>query len=508
MYSFNLDYIFDKVYDVVLSVKYFWYFTVLGYDEKRYLESVSNEVWDGLRDRGWFEKGYITSEENRIDNFLNMIGFNTKLDTDGDGVPNLKDNKPLDTNNFTQEKTKEVFGADMNMGDKIKSFFGLDILDTDKDGVPDSYEVKHSMNINKPDSDGDGILDSEEVFKGLSPMNADQDRDGILDGRDAYPLDINRSVVESDVDSDGDGIGDRFENILGSDLNNPDSDGDGLSDGADQYINNKLNTVHSLQSFTNEGVFSGLTFSVQNDILRFLSDLISLLTLFLLPLSMYIFYKWYVQIDHDIKHYYHLFHHAYGYKHHDGDEGHGKNNHGGKKKNFLDKVLDKIFGVEKYAKKLEGSDKNTAHNKNFSEIKNSIDKDKDFHKNTHTESAENNTIHHVVDPGIISVSVLEKDKRWEIVDKYMNEKDEVFWRLGIIEADNILDDALKNKGYSGQNLGERLINANFRTIDLAWDAHKIRNKIAHAGSNYNLTDREARRAYIMFETVLQDLKVI
>jgi hypothetical protein len=498
VYSFNLDYIFDKVYDLLLSVRYFWYFDVLKYDQKQYLDSVSNEVWDGLRDRGWFDASSPDGGENRIDSVLNAIGVNTKLDTDGDGISNIKDSNPLDTNNFSQEKIKEVFGTNFSFADKFNNFFGLPILDTDRDGVPDSYEIKYGMNISSADSDSDGILDSEEVFKGLNAMNADQDRDGILDGRDAYPTDTRRSVIESDIDSDGDGVGDRFENILGSNKNNPDTDGDGLRDGVDQYINNKLNTVNSLQNFSNEGVFSGLTFSVQNDILRFLADVISLLHLFLIPLFMYVFYKWYEQMDHDIKHYYHLFHDAYGY---DSEmHGGGHNNHGGKhRRSKLDKFLDKIFGVDKYAKKLNYTHKESTHNKNFSEIKHSIE---------NNENMGSNTIHHVVGPVIMDSISEEKDKRWEIVERYMNEKEEVFWRLGIIEADNMLDDAMKSKGYAGNSLGERMLNANFRTIDLAWDAHKIRNKIAHAGSNYSLTDREARRAHVMFETVLKELRVI
>ena len=52
------------------------------------------------------------------------------------------------------------------------------------------------------------------------------------------------------------------------------------------------------------------------------------------------------------------------------------------------------------------------------------------------------------------------------------------------------------------------IKVNFKSIDLAWEAHKVRNNIAHAGVNFELTEREARKAFVMYESVLKDLKVI
>jgi hypothetical protein len=78
------------------------------------------------------------------------------------------------------------------------------------------------------------------------------------------------------------------------------------------------------------------------------------------------------------------------------------------------------------------------------------------------------------------------------------------WKLAIIEADIILDDTLKQKGYLGTSLGERLKSisgAQMSTINDAWEAHKVRNRIAHDGADFVLTKR------LLDETISRYLRV-
>jgi hypothetical protein len=66
------------------------------------------------------------------------------------------------------------------------------------------------------------------------------------------------------------------------------------------------------------------------------------------------------------------------------------------------------------------------------------------------------------------------------------------WKLAIIEADIILDETLKQKGFQGMSLGERLKDASSlhtSTINDAWEAHKVRNRIAHDGADFVLTKK-------------------
>lgn len=77
-----------------------------------------------------------------------------------------------------------------------------------------------------------------------------------------------------------------------------------------------------------------------------------------------------------------------------------------------------------------------------------------------------------------------------------------------LEADNLLDAVLTDKGYLGSTLSDKLSQANFKNIDLAWSAHKIRNRIAHDGMNFVLTERIAKSTIESFRSVFKELKVI
>ncbi len=51
------------------------------------------------------------------------------------------------------------------------------------------------------------------------------------------------------------------------------------------------------------------------------------------------------------------------------------------------------------------------------------------------------------------------------------------WQVAIIQADKLLDQALKARGFSGQTMGDRLKSSH--AGDKVWAAHKLRNRIAH-----------------------------
>jgi len=85
------------------------------------------------------------------------------------------------------------------------------------------------------------------------------------------------------------------------------------------------------------------------------------------------------------------------------------------------------------------------------------------------------------------------------------------WQLAIIEADIILDEMTQAMRVPGENLGERLKNierSDFFTLDLAWEAHKVRNQIAHAGTSYTLTRREAKRIIDLYREVFHEFGYI
>jgi hypothetical protein len=104
-----------------------------------------------------------------------------------------------------------------------------------------------------------------------------------------------------------------------------------------------------------------------------------------------------------------------------------------------------------------------------------------------------------------------KNTRWESIQKHIMENSPEAWRIAIIEADIMLDETLREAGYAGQSIGEMLKSANtqsFKTVQDAWDAHKVRNDIAHVGSDFVLTKRTAQETIMHFERVFREFGVI
>lgn len=82
------------------------------------------------------------------------------------------------------------------------------------------------------------------------------------------------------------------------------------------------------------------------------------------------------------------------------------------------------------------------------------------------------------------------------------------WREAVLQADIILDKALQWHKIAGNNLGERLKTASHQltkpTLDAAWQAHKVRNRLAHE-LHYRLTPAESYAALDNIKKVLKEL---
>ena len=81
------------------------------------------------------------------------------------------------------------------------------------------------------------------------------------------------------------------------------------------------------------------------------------------------------------------------------------------------------------------------------------------------------------------------------------------WKLAIIEADIELERMLEAAGYPGATIGEKLKSANrdtFTTLQDAWEAHKVRNRIAHDGADFVLTKRLANETITRYQKVFNE----
>ncbi|MGC1439687.1 MAG: putative Ig domain-containing protein [Burkholderiaceae bacterium] len=198
-----------------------------------------------------------------VDYRLTITGSTVGIDSDGDGVPNVRD---LDSDNDGQFDVAEAGGVDANFdgiidepatnqgslsnptnsdGDSLPDYLDIESantsnngtdfdltgtlvqsLDTNNDGVINSNDATggtdanengiddaiEALDLNGPDTDGDGIPDTTDP---------DDDNDGVLDISDAFPLDATESV-----DTDGDGQGNNADT---------DDDNDGTPDASDAF---------------------------------------------------------------------------------------------------------------------------------------------------------------------------------------------------------------------------------------------------------------------------------
>jgi len=87
-------------------------------------------------------------------------------------------------------------------------------------------------------------------------------------------------------------------------------------------------------------------------------------------------------------------------------------------------------------------------------------------------------------------------------------KEEKTMSMSVVNADKLLDEALKSIGYSGNNFAERLVSAKQQLKDrkAVWAAHKLRNKIVHE-STYESSKAEVKKALKGYLGALKDLRV-
>lgn len=463
MYSLSIDYLFNRIYDALLWIKYVTLFVIMRKDPEEYLAEHEYRIWDGLRDRGWFD-AYFANKNPIVPDaevhtplwqkVLEMFGVQLQ-DSDGDGIPDIRDVSPYDSANLTQAELKERYQADYTFMDYVRDFFGFSPKDADGDGVPDSYEDAHGMDKKNPDMDNDGLPDGEEIRLGTNPRNNDTDGDSVIDGRDEAPTDSSVSSVGEDTD--GDGVSDRIETLLGMDTTKVDTDNDGIPDGFDTYAldpnNNSL-----IPSFDVNAATQGIHFSVQNPFLALIVDLLSIATIAVLLVLVYASCRWFIAFFAALVHYEHLFKH----------DSHGR-----------DASLHTVKDTQSH------------HDKD--DIPSYIP-GLPMHEEAPTTPP--------------TIEEFEEHPRFAIIKGYMSSTSEALWRIGIMESDTMLHEVLIEKGYEGETLGDMLKTVKFNTVNLAWDAHRTRNKIAHDGSAYALSEHEAKRIFGMYEAVFRELKAI
>lgn len=102
----------------------------------------------------------------------------------------------------------------------------------------------------------------------------------------------------------------------------------------------------------------------------------------------------------------------------------------------------------------------------------------------------------------------QKNVRWSRVEEYMTSLNPSDWKVAILEADNMLDEIVERMGYQGSALGERMKKispTDFPYLEEAWEAHKIRNAVAHKGTDYALSRSDAEHVINIYYRVFSAL---
>jgi hypothetical protein len=99
--------------------------------------------------------------------------------------------------------------------------------------------------------------------------------------------------------------------------------------------------------------------------------------------------------------------------------------------------------------------------------------------------------------------------KWLAIEQQLKRDEASSYSLSVLNADKLLDQALKDRGMKGETMGDRLKSAKaiFSNRNNVWSAHKLRNRIAHE-PDVRVTYDAARYALADFKRALKDIGAI
>ena len=100
-------------------------------------------------------------------------------------------------------------------------------------------------------------------------------------------------------------------------------------------------------------------------------------------------------------------------------------------------------------------------------------------------------------------------RSWLTIERQLVRAQEPSYHLVILNADKLLDQALKQRGFKGDTMGERMKSAKstWSSANNVWTAHKLRNRIAHE-TDVRVEYDTVRRALAAYKQALKDVGAI
>jgi hypothetical protein len=129
-----------------------------------------------------------------------------------------------------------------------------------------------------------------------------------------------------------------------------------------------------------------------------------------------------------------------------------------------------------------------------------------YRKITAMRVAEDKLLYPKQEPAVPAIN-----PQWKRILDHAESANENDWKIAIIEADIMLAEILEKMSLPGETIGDKLKmveKSDFTTLDNAWEAHKIRNQIAHDGQGFKLTQHETLRVLALYKTVFEEFEVI
>ncbi|RJP45691.1 hypothetical protein C4587_00425 [Candidatus Parcubacteria bacterium] len=100
--------------------------------------------------------------------------------------------------------------------------------------------------------------------------------------------------------------------------------------------------------------------------------------------------------------------------------------------------------------------------------------------------------------------------RWDATMKKFMQGTPDAVRVAIIEADSLVDEALKQMSFPGEHFADRLQKLNkedFKTLDRLWAAHRIRNDLVHT-PGFFLSASDAKGVLEDYQAFLKEFGVL
>lgn len=101
------------------------------------------------------------------------------------------------------------------------------------------------------------------------------------------------------------------------------------------------------------------------------------------------------------------------------------------------------------------------------------------------------------------------EERLKDIEELLDNDDIQSYENVVMNADKLLDHALREAGIKGDTMGTRLkkVSSRLKHRDDVWAAHKLRNRIAHE-EGVRVSHGQAKKALVSFKSALHDIGAI